>query len=97
LALCEAGIHFGSASAIRDSRSFIVSCCADGCGCRRPGEGGMSVSILTVDDEADITDLFRQHFRREVREGVYVLHFACSADEALAKLADGIRPQTDPL
>jgi CheY-like chemotaxis protein len=53
----------------------------------------MSVSILTVDDETDITDLFRQHFRREVRQAVYVLHFACSADEALAKLADGIRPQ----
>ena len=35
----------------------------------------MSVSILTVDDAADITDLFRQHFRREVRQGVYVLHF----------------------
>jgi CheY-like chemotaxis protein len=92
--LCEAGIHFGSASAVRNSRSFIVSCCADGRACRRAGEGGrLSVSILTVDDETDITDLFRQHFRREVRQGVYVLHFACSADEALAKLADGIRPQ----
>jgi len=53
----------------------------------------VSVSILTIDDETDIIDLFRQHFRREVRQGVYVLHFACSADEALAKLADGIRPQ----
>jgi hypothetical protein len=29
----------------------------------------MSVSILTVDDEADVADLFQQHFRREVREG----------------------------
>jgi CheY-like chemotaxis protein len=53
----------------------------------------MSVSILTVDDETDITELFRQHSRHEVRQGVYVLHFACSADEALARLADGIRPQ----
>ena len=53
----------------------------------------MSVSILTIDDETDIIDLFRQHFRREVRQGVYVLHFACSADEALAKLTDGLRPQ----
>lgn len=40
----------------------------------------MSVSILVVDDETDVADLFRQHFRREVRQGVYVLHFACSAD-----------------
>jgi CheY-like chemotaxis protein len=53
----------------------------------------VSVSILTIDDETDITDLFRQHFRREVRQGIYVLHLTCSADEALAKLADGIRPQ----
>jgi CheY-like chemotaxis protein len=53
----------------------------------------MSVSILTVDDESDVADLFRQHFRREVRQGLYVLHFAHSAEAALAKLADGIRPQ----
>jgi CheY-like chemotaxis protein len=53
----------------------------------------MSVSILVVDDESDVADLFRQHFRREVRQGLYVLHFAYSAEDALAKLADGIRPQ----
>jgi len=53
----------------------------------------VSVSILVVDDEPDITDLFRQHFRREAREGTYVLHFAESAQEALDKLAGGIRPQ----
>jgi hypothetical protein len=28
----------------------------------------MSVSILTVDDEADVAELFRQHFRRELRQ-----------------------------
>ena len=53
----------------------------------------MSVSILTVDDESDVADLFRQHFRREVRQGTYVLHFALSAEEALAKIADGISPE----
>jgi CheY-like chemotaxis protein len=53
----------------------------------------MTVSILTVDDEADIAELFRQHFRREVRQGLYALHFADSAEEALHMLADGIRPQ----
>jgi hypothetical protein len=26
----------------------------------------MSVSILVVDDEPDVTDLFRQRFRREI-------------------------------
>jgi len=40
------------------------------------GEGnGMSVSILAV-DEVDVADMFRQQFRREVRQGQYVLHFA---------------------
>ena len=53
----------------------------------------MSVSILAVDDEVDVADLLRQHFRREVRQGQYVLHFACSAEEALDKLARGIEPE----
>ncbi len=53
----------------------------------------MSVSILVVDDEIDVAALFRQHFRRETRQGSYVLHFACSAAEALGKLETGIEPQ----
>ena len=53
----------------------------------------MSVSILVVDDETDVAALFRQHFRREVRQGLYVLHFAYSAEGALKKLEDGIEPQ----
>jgi CheY-like chemotaxis protein len=52
----------------------------------------MSVSILVVDDEADVPDLFRQRFRRELREGTYVMHFAASAEEALGKLRGGISP-----
>ena len=53
----------------------------------------MSVSILIVDDEPDMADLFRQRFRRETREGTYVLHFALSAHEALDRLDTGIEPQ----
>ena len=53
----------------------------------------MSVSILVVDDEADVAELFRQQFRREVRQGVYVLHFASSGEAALAMLGEGVRPQ----
>jgi CheY-like chemotaxis protein len=53
----------------------------------------MNVSILVVDDEPDVAELFRQRFRREVRQGQYVMHFAASAEEALAKLDDGIRPE----
>jgi CheY-like chemotaxis protein len=39
----------------------------------------MSVSILVVDDEPDVADLFRQRFRREARQGTFVMHFAASA------------------
>ena len=53
----------------------------------------MSVSIMVVDDEPDMAELFRQRFRREVREGQYVMHFASSAEEALGRLDDGIRPE----
>ena len=52
----------------------------------------MSVSILVVDDEADVADLFRQRFRREVREGTYVMHFANSGEMALEQLTMGVEP-----
>ena len=53
----------------------------------------MSVSILVVDDEPDVADLFRQRFRREARQGTYVLHFAASGEEALDRLEGEIEPQ----
>ena len=52
----------------------------------------MTVSILVVDDESDVAELFRQRFRREVRQGTYAMHFANSGDDALEKLTDGIEP-----
>ena len=52
----------------------------------------MSASILVVDDEADVAELFRQRFRREVRQGEYVMHFATSGVEALERLAGQIEP-----
>ena len=52
----------------------------------------MSASILVVDDEADVAELFRQRFRREVRQGEYVMHFATSGVEALERLAGEIEP-----
>ena len=52
----------------------------------------MSVSILVVDDEPDVTELFRQRFRREARNGTYVMHFANSGDAALNLLSNGIEP-----
>ena len=53
----------------------------------------MTVSILFVDDEPDVAELFRQRFRREVRQGTYAMHFAASGEQALEKLANGIEPQ----
>ena len=53
----------------------------------------MSVSILIVDDEPDVADLFRQRFRRETRAGTYVLHFAASGADALDRLTGEIKPQ----
>ncbi len=52
----------------------------------------MTVSILVVDDEPDVAELFRQRFRREARQGTYAMHFANSGEQALEKLADGIEP-----
>ena len=53
----------------------------------------MSVSILVVDDEPDVPDLFRQRFRREARQGTYVLHFAASGEDALDRLSGAIEPE----
>ena len=50
----------------------------------------MTVSILVVDDESDVAELYRQRFRREVRQGTYAMHFANSGEDALDKLAGGV-------
>ena len=52
----------------------------------------MSVSILVVDDEPDVADLFRQGFRRETCQGKYVMHFAASGEQALDRLAEEFEP-----
>ena len=46
----------------------------------------MTVRVLVVDDEPDVEPLFRQQFRREVREGLYLLDFAPSGETALDML-----------
>jgi DNA-binding NtrC family response regulator len=50
----------------------------------------VTVRALVVDDEPDVEALFRQQFRRELREGLYTLDFALSAAAALAILDDAI-------
>ncbi|MGG5823537.1 response regulator [Falsiroseomonas sp. HW251] len=54
-------------------------------------DGG--VCILVVDDEPDMADLFRQRFRREVRDGTYKLRFAASAEAALDHLRSDARQE----
>jgi hypothetical protein len=49
-------------------------------------ENTISFGILVFDDEPDVADLFRQRFRRETRQGLYVLYFPFPAEEALARL-----------
>ena len=46
----------------------------------------MTVRVLVVDDEPDVEPLFRQQFRREVREGLYRLDFTRSGETALHML-----------
>ncbi len=46
----------------------------------------MRVRVLVVDDEPDVEMLFRQQFRREVRQGLCLLDFALSGEAALGKL-----------
>jgi CheY-like chemotaxis protein len=47
----------------------------------------VSVLILVVDDEPDVEALFRQHFRRDLRAGRFVMEFAQSAANALDRIA----------
>jgi len=47
----------------------------------------MTVRGLVVDDKPDVEALFRQQFRREVRDGLYELDFALSGAATLEKLA----------
>ena len=46
----------------------------------------MTARVLVVDDEPDAETLFRQQFRREVREGLYRLDFARLGETALHML-----------
>jgi len=48
----------------------------------------VSLLILVVDDEPDVELLFRQHFRRDLREARYTMEFAQSAAMALQRIAD---------
>jgi CheY-like chemotaxis protein len=50
----------------------------------------VSVLVLVVDDEPDVEELFRQQFRRDLRAQRFVMDFAISAADALARIAGSI-------
>jgi CheY-like chemotaxis protein len=48
----------------------------------------MNYLVLVVDDEPDVELLFRQQFRRDLRERRFTMDFAQSGSLALARIAD---------
>jgi len=50
----------------------------------------VSVLVLVVDDEPDVETLFRQQFRRDLRAQRFVIDFANSAADAVARIASTI-------
>jgi len=50
----------------------------------------VSVLVLVVDDEPDVEALFRQQFRRDLRAQRFVMDFASSAPDALARVGSPI-------
>ena len=52
----------------------------------------MSTYIVVVDDEPDVESMFRQHFRRDLRSGRFLMEFSLSAPAAL----DQVKAIPDP-
>jgi len=46
----------------------------------------LSACIFVVDDEPDVESMFRQHFRRDLRSGRFMIEFALSAPDALEQV-----------
>src|SRR5260221_3765861 len=50
----------------------------------------VNILVLVVDDEPDVEALFRQQFRRDLRAQRFMMEFASSGAEALARVASTI-------
>jgi CheY-like chemotaxis protein len=50
----------------------------------------VSVLVLVVDDEPDVEALFRQQFRRDLRAERFIMDFASSGPDALARVGETI-------
>ena len=69
-------------------RSTLVTGEIPTIGASQPSTAGRPAHEQAAPDEPDVEALFRQQFRREVREWGYTLDFALSALAALAILDD---------
>jgi YesN/AraC family two-component response regulator len=52
----------------------------------------LHMKVMVVDDEQDVELLFRQHFRKEIRQQEIELSFAFSGEEALLQLHSMSQP-----
>jgi CheY-like chemotaxis protein len=50
----------------------------------------VNILVLVVDDEPDVEALFRQQFRKDLRGQRFVMDFANSASDALARIASTV-------
>ena len=50
----------------------------------------MSFLVLVVDDEPDVEMLFRQQFRRDLRDNRFTMDFAQSGEGALQRISDAV-------
>jgi CheY-like chemotaxis protein len=48
----------------------------------------MTFLVLVVDDEPDVEMLFRQQFRRDLRDNRFTMDFAQSGESALQRISD---------
>src|SRR5262249_37923232 len=71
-----------------NSLKSALFCCVRRHSLAEIGEERMSLLILVVDDEPDVEELFRQRFRRDLRDGRFTMEFAYSAAAALDRIAD---------
>jgi CheY-like chemotaxis protein len=90
---CDAGVlTILSATNVRDVKRVTYLSCSNRI-LERPQmisvpEQRVTLLILVVDDEPDVELLFRQHFRRDLREGRFTMEFAQSGDMALRRITD---------
>ena len=57
----------------------------------------MNLLVLVVDDEPDVEMLFRQQFRRDLRDNRFKMDFAQSAASALRRISDAAGESLIPI